>query len=218
MNNANLASLLFSEKSLFDVLETYQKAFSKPLRNTYIFSIVFLSAYFYLIGFFGETIHLNVIQNATNHLVDFALVLVSTAFGFAIAGFTIFSGSLRPETVEKLIQVEYKKSGINVLSFIFAMFAYALVALFCVFVTSFGFKLLLSDFSLTSKLLEKLEFLSVFHLLNIIFFSFFSAQIIVVLYTLWSLIWNLHQTLLLVSAASLVETKSNNISEKNPTS
>lgn len=199
---------LFSEKSLFGVLNTFESAFLKPITAKWLsaFTVMVLA-----ISFWGMATLSDDPIDAREFLaalVAFGGQLSGSLLGVAIAGFSIFAASMKPQIIERLILTDYKDGGPNTLSFIFASFVYILVALFVLLFTSF----LLIFFALPKSVFYSQTILPLgndfmeFGFLALT--SLYCGQLIFVFSVLASFIWNLHQILMVIAATEVVKENS----------
>lgn len=201
-----LPKKLFAEKSIYQLCKTYESVFIRPILAKVLcaFSImvfsIFSGAYLLSEPKTSELIKLS------SAIASFSLVLAGSLFGVAIAGFAIFASSINAKVLVKLVETNRPNTDINNLQFMYSMFTYVLVTIFSLFVTNFLFILFLSENSALFGISHELNppakwrnaLLSGYSVLQ-------SAQIVFVFSILKSFIWNLHQVLMIISGAQILE-------------
>jgi hypothetical protein len=201
----NLKELLFSEKSIWDVLSTFESVFPRPITSKWlsIGSIVLVLIAF--AGISSQTVVPIIPIKLLASMVEFGTQLSGSLLGVAIAGFSIFAGSMRPKILERLVYTDYVEGGPSSLSFIFASFIYILVALFGVLLTSFALLFFfLPESTFYEQVVLKLDADSR-EALYIVLASLFFGQMTYVFSCLISFIWNLHQILMVIAATEVSE-------------
>lgn len=197
---------LFREKSLGDVLETFEGSFARPIAAKKAFLATFLVMAIFSLWSFRSCIDDSEVQAMLSKLTGAGLALSSALLGVAIAGFSIFASSMDKEVLERLAASE-KRKGVSNLSFIFSLFIYTLATLFYLLVTSCSYLFFLDSDSIVYEQLAMSPFgasgFAAF--LQFTFLSLYSGQILFVFFILKSFTFNLHQTLLVVSGARIVE-------------
>ena len=101
MSNGELRGL-FSEKSIWEIVDTYKSVFPSPLPNTRL-GIGCAIVIAFMVYWFSKTdFEFQLLQHANDALVGFALVLASTSLGLIVAGFSIFASGLDSKSFKKL--------------------------------------------------------------------------------------------------------------------
>lgn len=197
---------LFSEKTLTGVLRTFESAFPVPLLSKWLSFIAIVMSSILAFFYYNATDEVEPARSMAASMVNFGLLLSTALLGVAIAGFSIFAASLDGKVVTQLVASDYKDGGPNNLSFIFSSFTYVLVALFGLLITSLTFILLLDQRSLIAIDFMGNFFSNEWQRISILtFMSFYFGQLIFVFSVLKSFIWNLHQVLMVIAAARILE-------------
>lgn len=209
---------LFGEKSLSDILKTFESAFPIPLTGKWLSGFCVIIAGILATAYYQiEPSHLAA-QKMISGLVGFGIIMATALLGVVIAGFSIFASSLDSEIVMDLAESNYHDSGPNNLSFIFASFIYVLVALFGLLVTSLVFVVFLSVNSVVFQQVILVFFAPELQLIFVLtFLCLYLGQLVFVISVLFSFLWNLHQVLMVMAAAKILKlaARSNAPSEQN---
>lgn len=201
-----ISKKLFSEKSILQLCNTYESVFARPIEAKILSAFSIMG-----FGIFGTAYLLDdpktddLVRLSTS-IASFSLALASSIFGVAIAGFAIFASSINAKILLRLVETNRPNTTINNLQFMYAMFTYVLVTIFLLFVTNFIFIAFVGENSMLFGMAHALNPPQKWKNFILTSYSVFQiGQIIFVFSILKSFIWNLHQVLMVISGAQILE-------------
>jgi hypothetical protein len=200
---------LFEEKSLFRLYRAAPSFFTNTF-NTTVTIVAGLTLTVFSIGHIlfpsiREAVKITFIDTFAAW-ANVGAALAGTILGFLIAGFAIVCTILRPQTMLFLLNLPNEKYGMNELKLLFLTFVdvfvqYLALLLWSIIVIVYGGRY--GPATYIGALLTKIHWLLPFCLLHIIFTAWGTWLIMLVL-SLKSFIFNLHQSLLL-SLADVID-------------
>ncbi|MBL3575595.1 hypothetical protein JMK10_00265 [Rhodovulum sulfidophilum] len=204
IKKSEIADELFSESSIWDILENYESAHQRPIKAKWQSAYVMVATSIFATAYYIDGPVLSDIQGAAGVLSGFAISLAGTIFGVAIAGFSIFASTISSDILAKLASTKYKGGRVNNLTYIFSMFTYVLVTLFFVFLSTLLYEMMLGPRSAFVGMKHDLQLKSPYSDIAVLsYIVLLVGQITFVFSILFSFIWNLFQVLMVVAGAKI---------------
>lgn len=199
-------SRLLGDKSISQIIRTYESAFPKPLKNTVYFWMAFVLAVLVSVLMWNFGVSSKLLSEKLSKLVEVGFALAGVALGLGLAGIAIYASSLKPHILELLTKTNYPGTEISALRFILSTFVYVIVAFLRLSLVCFLYYIVASDRSFLlvfisgffkqpaeAVLFAGLSFLPVFFFFFVFAFS-----------NLWSFVLNIHRSILIIAATEVV--------------
>ncbi len=205
-DHQEISGRLLSDSTLGQIVRTYESAYPGRLKNTDYSRLAFFATALLALLLWHTNAPYSHIDRTLVNMTNIGISLSGVALGLGLAGVAIYTSSIKPEMLRILANTDYPGTRTSALRFILAAFVYVIVAFLklCVACAIFFF-LFAADspvLNLVALLFTKPDEAKKFFAL--MFSPVFAFYFVFAFSNLWSFVFNLHRSIMIIAAAEIV--------------